>query len=83
MARTEIPRPTRIDPAAASAFTASRPGHWRVDMFALARMRLRAAGLADDAIHGGGLCTISEPKRFFSHRRDGRTGRMATLAWFD
>lgn len=71
------------DPAAASAFVASRPGHWHVDLFALARMRLRAAGLADSDIHGGGLCTISEPKRFFSHRRDGRTGRMATLAWFD
>ena len=34
-----------------------------------------------DAIHGGDLCTISEPDRFFSHRRDGRSGRIATLAW--
>ncbi|HEY4529442.1 MAG TPA: peptidoglycan editing factor PgeF [Luteimonas sp.] len=69
------------DPAAASAFMASRPGHWHVDLFALARMRLRATGLAEGDIHGGGLCTISGPKRFYSHRRDGRTGRMATLAW--
>lgn len=70
------------DPAAGAAFVATRPGHWHVDLFALARMRLQAAGVAAADIHGGGLCTISAPKRFFSHRRDGRTGRMATLAWF-
>lgn len=61
------------------AFSATRPGHWRVDLYALARMRLHAAGVS--RIHGGGLCTISEPQRFYSHRRDARTGRMATLAW--
>jgi len=32
-------------------------------------------------VHGGSLCTISDPARFFSHRRDQRGGRMATLAW--
>jgi polyphenol oxidase len=69
------------DPAAQSAFAATRPGHWRIDLYALARMRLRRAGLAPGAIHGGGLCTISDPARFYSHRRDARTGRMATLAW--
>lgn len=69
------------DPGAAAAFAATRPGHWRVDLYALARRRLAAAGLAIDAIHGGGRCTISDPARFFSHRRDGRSGRMATLAW--
>ena len=69
------------DPGAATAFAATRPGHWRVDLYALARRRLAAAGLATDAIHGGGLCTISDPARFHSHRRDGRGGRMATLAW--
>lgn len=67
------------DPGAADAFAATRPGHWRVDLYALARMRLAAAGVA--GVHGGGLCTISDPARFFSHRRDGRGGRMATLAW--
>lgn len=67
------------DPRAEAAFVATRPGHWRVDLYALARMRLAAAGVAD--VHGGGLCTISDPQRFFSHRRDQRTGRMATLAW--
>lgn len=69
------------DPGAAAAFVATRPGHWRVDLYALARRRLAAVGLATDAIHGGGLCTITDPARFHSHRRDGRGGRMATLAW--
>lgn len=69
------------DPAAAAAFVATRPGHWRADLYALARRRLAAAGLEADAIHGGGLCTISDAARFYSHRRDQRTGRMATLAW--
>jgi YfiH family protein len=69
------------DAAAAAAFAPTRPGHWRVDLYALARMRLAAAGLPADAIHGGGLCTISDPARFFSHRRDSRSGRIATLAW--
>lgn len=65
---------------AADAFFATRTGHWHVDLYALARRRLQAAGLAAGNIHGGGLCTISDPARFFSHRRDRRTGRMATVA---
>ena len=69
------------DPQAQAAFVATRPGHWRVDLYALARQRLVDAGLDPSAIHGGGLCTISDPARFFSHRRDRRSGRMATLAW--
>lgn len=69
------------DPAAASAFSATRPGHWRVDLYALARQRLAAAGLDPAHVHGGGLCTISDPHRFHSYRRDRRSGRMATLAW--
>lgn len=69
------------DPAAEAAFTATRPGHWRVDLYALARQRLIAAGLVAKAIHGGTHCTISEPASFFSHRRDRRSGRLATLAW--
>ena len=72
---------TAHDPDAAAAFIATRPGHWRVDLFALARLRLVDAGLTAAAIHGGGLCTISDPQRFFSHRRDQRGGRIATLAW--
>jgi YfiH family protein len=71
------------DPTAAGAFTATRPQHWRVDLYALARRRLRQAGLAAASIHGGGLCTIGDPRRFYSHRRDARTGRMATLVWIE
>jgi YfiH family protein len=67
------------DPGAAAAFAPTRPGHWRVDLYALARRRLAAVGVP--RVYGGGLCTISEPERFFSHRRDARTGRMATLVW--
>jgi YfiH family protein len=69
------------DPQAQDAFVATRPGHWRIDLYALARQRLKRAGVPADAVYGGGLCTISDPQRFFSHRRDRRSGRMATLAW--
>ena len=67
------------DAGAADAFVATRPGHWRVDLAGLARRRLAAAGVT--AVSGGGRCTIGEPEAFFSYRRDGRTGRMAHLAW--
>ena len=69
------------DWSAGSAFTSTRERHWHVDLYALARGRLQAAGLAPAHIHGGGLCTISDPQRFYSHRRDRRTGRMASLVW--
>ena len=55
------------------------PGKWLADLPALALLRLRRAGV-DDA-HACGLCTVSDPARFFSYRRDGVTGRMALLAW--
>ncbi len=64
-----------------TAFKPTRPGHWRVDLYALARMRLAGAGVT--RIFGGNSCTISNPQRFYSHRRDQRTGRMATLIWRD
>ncbi|MGY0505462.1 peptidoglycan editing factor PgeF [Luteimonas sp. e5] len=75
-----------VDSAADAAFQPTRPGHWRIDLYALARQRLSAAGLPAHAIHGGTRCTIGEPQAFFSHRRStqqgsGRTGRIATLAW--
>lgn len=69
----------RHDAGAAHAFVATRPGHFRADLYALARRRLAACGVVD--VHGGQHCTLSEPARWFSHRRDGRSGRMATLAW--
>jgi hypothetical protein len=67
------------DPAAAAAFVATRPGHWMVDLYALARQRLQAVGVT--AVFGGDHCTISDPAQFFSHRRDQRGGRIATLVW--
>lgn len=67
------------DAAAASAFTATRAGHWHCDLYALARQRLRAAGVT--RIHGGGLDTFTDP-RLHSYRRDGAaSGRMASLIW--
>jgi hypothetical protein len=69
------------DAGAAAAFIATRPGHWRVDLYALARRRL--AGIGVTRVYGGGRCTLGEPQAFFSHRRDARTGRMASLLWRD
>ena len=69
------------DAAAVSAFVATREDHWLADLPALARRRLTTAGMSMADIHGGTWCTMSEPDRFFSHRRDGRSGRIATLAW--
>lgn len=71
------------DWACGSAFRCTRPDHWTVDLYALARRRLERAGLPATQIHGGGLCTISDAERFFSHRRDRRTGRMATVIWME
>ena len=67
------------DARAEMAFSATRAGHWRVDLYALAQQRLLACGV--ERIYGGGLCTISDSERFYSHRRDARTGRMASLIW--
>ena len=67
------------DAGADDCFLPSGPGKWLADLPGLARRRLLAAGVTD--IHGGGLCTFSDPGRFFSHRRDRVTGRMAALVW--
>jgi len=68
-----------VDPTAASCFSALRPGKWLADLPALARQRLQAAGV--QAIYGNDgspvWCTVSQPARFFSFRRDGVCGRMA------
>lgn len=67
------------DSAAAGAFVPGRPGKWQADIYSLARLRLKACGV--DQVFGGGFCTVSDRKRFFSYRRDGVTGRMASLIW--
>ena len=69
------------DPAAASAFRATRPGHWLADLYALARLRLARRGVT--AVYGGGLCTYTDAERFYSFRREPVTGRMASLIWID
>lgn len=66
-------------PENADAFRRHTPGKWLCDLPALARKALQRAGVA--SIHGGGLCTYSDPQRFYSYRRDGVTGRMAALVW--
>ncbi len=67
------------DAHASQAFTPNVRGRWQADLVMLAKQRLIAAGLSN--IHGGGLCTATDSDRFFSHRRDGRSGRMGTLIW--
>ena len=69
------------DPEASKAFQAKadKPGHWLADIYLLARQRLAALGVTE--ISGGGRCTYSEPAHFYSYRRDGKTGRMASVIW--
>jgi len=71
-------------PEAASCFRPGpAPGKWLADLPGLARQRLRAAGV--ESIHGNDgsdtWCTVGNPSRFFSHRRDGISGRFAALVW--
>lgn len=70
------------DTRAADAFQAypGREGKYLADIYALARLRLSAAGVLH--ISGGGLCTVSD-QRFYSYRRDHVTGRMASLVWIN
>ena len=77
---------TAADAGAAGCFHSKPPGpdgepKWLADLYALARQRLAAAGV--HAVFGGGLCTRSDARRFFSHRRDRRTGRQAALIWLE
>ncbi len=53
--------------------------HWLADIYSLARQRLSACGI--ERVYGGHWCTVSDATRFYSYRRDGVTGRMASLVW--
>lgn len=66
------------DARASAAFVAdSHTGKWRADLYRLARQRLASRGVVD--VSGGDRCTVTEARYFYSHRRDRRGGRMASL----
>lgn len=60
---------------------AVRQGHYLADIYQLARCRLSRLGI--DAVYGGEFCTWSDADQFFSFRRDGKTGRQASMIWFE
>lgn len=70
---------TTHDPRAAEAFTPAAGRGWHADLYRLARQRLADCGVT--RIYGGEYCSYGEPDRFFSYRRDGTCGRMASLIW--
>lgn len=69
------------DAQAKQAFQPSKSGHWFADIYRLARQRLATRGVTQ--VYGGSECTYSDAQRFYSYRRDGKTGRMATLIWLE
>lgn len=68
------------DPAAATAFQPQRD-RWHANLYQLARERLASRGIT--RVYGGDYCTYTDSERFYSYRRDGVTGRMATLIWLE
>lgn len=70
---------TENNPQALTAFRQKDEHHWLCDLYQLARIELAQQGVKQ--VYGGGLCTFSEPERFYSYRREAETGRMASLIW--
>ena len=73
----------RVDARLVSAFRPmhAKTGYWLLDIYESARILLACLGV--NFVSGGDCCTVSAPDRFYSYRRDGRTGRMASLIWID
>ena len=71
------------DAQAEAAFcpVSDKTGKWLADLYQLARLRLTACGVTQ--LYGGGFCTYTDTERFYSYRRDGQTGRMASCIWID
>src|SRR5258706_9622389 len=67
------------DSRAEFAFAPTRPGHWNLDLYAVARQRLASVGIT--RVSGGDFCTHTEKERFFSYRRDKDMQRMAAAIW--
>ena len=67
------------DAQAVEAFAPNARGRFMADLWKLARGRLETLGVA--RIYGGGECTFTHSHRYYSHRREGITGRQATLIW--
>lgn len=65
----------------APAFKEAQGTKYLADIYQLASIELASIGITE--VYGGGFCTVSDEQRFFSYRRDGKTGRMATLIWRD
>jgi len=66
-------------PGSDACFRPNEGGRFLADLYGLATLVLERAGV--EGVHGGGWCTHGQAEQFFSYRRDGVTGRMATLAW--
>ena len=70
------------DRNAESCFVDSQnAGKYMADLYQLAIFRLRTCGVKD--ILGGQFCTFAEDELFYSYRRDGETGRMASMIWLE
>jgi YfiH family protein len=86
------PKAFEVGPEVREAFISTHPetvdafipsqnaGKFMADIYALARLRLAACGVT--AVYGGGFDTVNDP-RFYSYRRNARTGRFASLVWID
>ena len=64
-----------------AAFELQKNQKYLADIYLIARLILNKAGVTE--VYGGQFCTVTDTERFFSYRRTGQTGRMATLIWKD